>query len=118
MIIRTLTIPSGAAVSNGDSYVNANVLQNMGNQLFPVAIKCPAALTTDTTFTVEWEYETGQWSEIRASNGASDPKTFTAHATIPFDSIVIPFLKDKTIRVKVTTEQDDPRVFELHYAAI
>ena len=118
MITKTLTIPEDAAVSNGDGYVNANVLQNRGNQLYPVAIQCPAALTDDTTFLLEWEYATGLWSEIRAENGASDPKTFTANATIRFDSMLASFLKDKTIRVKLTTAQAAPRVFTLHYTAL
>ena len=120
-IIKQLTIPASTtpAVSSGASYVNANVLQNYGNQLFPVAIQCGSdALTTDTTFVLEWEYATGLWSEIRAEHGASDPKTFTIGATIRFDSMLASFLKDKTIRVKLTTAQAAPRVFTLHYTAL
>lgn len=120
MLPKTLTVPGDSTTlfSNGEGFVNGNALQKVANQVYPLAIQCPADLTADTTFLVEWEYADGLWSEVRASNGASDPKTFTANASVPFDPLTAAFLKDKTIRVRIATVQATPRVFTVHYGVL
>ena len=118
MIEKPSTIASGAAISAGVSVKNGVRLFEASNMYYPVGVRCPDALTTDTTFAIEYQVDESTWSELKDDTGQPDSKLFSANGTVLFTSIAASLLKDRTIRVKVTTNQGADRTFTFLYAVL